>query len=208
MTWCPDVRTSSTFGTCRRRQARRRWSLLPNQKSTWYCRTTTRRGCTPTPGFSQRVREALGFRVLSLEHIGSTAVPGLPAKPIIDVDLVVADPDCEEAYLPALESTGFVLRLREPWWYRHRMLRLSEPRTNLHVFGYDSPEPLRHRIFRDWLRVNAEDRALYASAKLEAVRAATSLGEDVMRYNERKSKVLRAIYGRAFVAAGLLDAYP
>ncbi len=157
---------------------------------------------------SQRVREALGFRVLSLEHIGSTAVPGLPAKPIIDVDLVVADPDCEEAYLPALESTGFVLRLREPWWYRHRMLRLSEPRTNLHVFGYDSPEPLRHRIFRDWLRVNAEDRALYASAKLEAVRAATSLGEDVMRYNERKSKVLRAIYGRAFVAAGLLDAYP
>lgn len=151
---------------------------------------------------AEHIREALGFRVLSLEHVGSTAVPGLVAKPIIDVDLIVADPDHEDEYVPALQSAGFVLRLREPWWYRHRMLRLHEPLANLHVWGYESPEPVRHRIFRDWLRRNAADRSLYASTKRDAVTAATSLGEDVNRYNLRKSETLREIYGRAFDAAG------
>lgn len=76
---------------------------------------------------AQRVRDSLGFRVLALEHVGSTAVPGLAAKPIIDVDLIVADPDCEDDYVPALRAAGFNLRLREPWWYRHRMLRSQQP---------------------------------------------------------------------------------
>jgi len=154
---------------------------------------------------AQRVRDALGLRALSVEHIGSTAVPGLVAKPVIDVDLLVADPDLEQSYVPQLEAAGFVLRLREPWWYRHRMLRLDEPRVNLHVFGHDSPEPLRHRVFRDWLRLSSEDRELYAAAKSAAVTASTFLGEDVEHYNDRKSGTVREIYGRAFVAAGLLD---
>ncbi len=153
---------------------------------------------------AQRVRDALGFRVLSLEHVGSTTIPGMPAKPIIDLDLIVADPDREDAYLPDLQAAGFVLRIREPWWYRHRMLRLDEPAANLHVFGCESPEPLRHRIFRDWLRLHSEERVLYAGAKSDAMTAATSRGEDVTQYNERKSKILREIYVRAFVAAGLL----
>lgn len=104
---------------------------------------------------AQRVRDSLGFRVLELEHVGSTAVPGLMAKPIIDLDLIVADPGREDEYVPALRAVGFVLRVREPWWYCHRMLRSEEPLANLHVWGYDSPEPVRHRIFRDWLRLNA-----------------------------------------------------
>ncbi len=151
---------------------------------------------------AQRVRDALGFRVLALDHVGSTAVPGLAAKPIIDLDLIVANPGCEDDYVPALRAAGFDLRLREPWWYRHRMLRSQEPLANLHVWGYDSPEPVRHRLFRDWLRVNDHDRSVYAVAKQEAVSAATALGEDVNRYNERKSKVVREIYARAFAAAG------
>lgn len=151
---------------------------------------------------AQRVRDALGFRVLTLEHVGSTAVPGLAAKPIIDLDLIVADPDREDDYVPALRAAGFELRIREPWWYRHRMLRSQKPLANLHVWGYDSPEPVRHRIFRDWLRVNAHDRSVYAAAKQHAVSAATALGEDVNRYNERKSKVVRQVYGHAFAAAG------
>lgn len=154
---------------------------------------------------AQRVRVALGFRALLVQHVGSTSVPGLAAKPVIDVDLVVADPDDERAYVPPLEAAGFALRLREPWWYRHRLLRLDQPRANLHVFGCDSPEPLRHRLFRDWLRISEQDRTLYAAVKRAAVQEATSRGEDVERYNARKSATVREIYARAFTAAGLLD---
>lgn len=96
-----------------------------------------------------RVRAALGWRALAVEHVGSTSVPGLSAKPTIDIDLIVADPDREEDYVPALEQQGFVLRVREPWWFGHRMLALQEPACHLHVFGPDSPEPVKHRIFRD-----------------------------------------------------------
>jgi GrpB-like predicted nucleotidyltransferase (UPF0157 family) len=75
----------------------------------------------------------------------------------------------------------------------------------LHVFGYDSPEPVKHRIFRDWLRSNLADRDLYARAKREASDGANALGEHSMQYNARKTRVVREIYRRAFVAAGLLD---
>lgn len=152
-----------------------------------------------------RIREALGWRVLNLEHVGSTAVPGLPAKPIIDVDLTVADPDDEGAYVPDLEAVGFELRIREPWWYGHRVLRAAEPRANLHVFGYDSPELVKHRIFRDWLRGNAGERDLYAAAKRDAAATANAHGEHTMQYNARKEQVVRDIYHRAFVASGLID---
>jgi GrpB-like predicted nucleotidyltransferase (UPF0157 family) len=152
-----------------------------------------------------RIREALGWRVLQLEHVGSTAVPGLPAKPVIDIDLTVADPGRERDYVPALEAAGFRLVIREPWWYGHRALRAVEPRCNLHVFGPDSPEPVRHRIFRDWLRGNAGERDRYAAAKRLAAAGANAAGEHVMQYNARKQQVIRDIYRRAFAAAGLLE---
>jgi GrpB-like predicted nucleotidyltransferase (UPF0157 family) len=150
------------------------------------------------------VRQALGFRVLGLQHVGSTSVPGLAAKPVLDVDLVVADPDDEGNYVPPLDAAGFTLRIREPWWYRHRLLRLDAPRTNLHVFGPECPEPVRHRLFRDWLRSHPEDRELYASVKRASAQAANAAQEDVEQYNARKEAVLREIYARAFEAAGLL----
>jgi len=84
------------------------------------------------------------------------------------------------------------------------MLRAENPCANLHVFGLDSPEPLRHRIFRDWLRQDANDRALYAAVKCEAAAEANAQGEHVMQYNARKQQAVRQIYGRAFAAAGLL----
>jgi GrpB-like predicted nucleotidyltransferase (UPF0157 family) len=102
------------------------------------------------------------------QHVGSTAVQGLPAKSIIDVDLIVADPNDEPSYVPALENVGFELRVREPWWFGHRVLRHADPSCHLHVFGYDSPEIVKHRIFRDWLRANPMDRDLYADTKREA----------------------------------------
>ena len=152
-----------------------------------------------------RIREALGWRVLQLEHVGSTAVPGLPAKPIIDIDLTVADPGREQDYVPALEAAGFRLRVREPWWHGHRVLRADEPPCNLHVFGFDSPELIKHRIFRDWLRGNPGDRDRYAAIKRQAAADANAAGEHVMQYNARKQQVIREIYHRAFTAAGLLE---
>ena len=152
-----------------------------------------------------RIRLALGWRVLQLEHVGSTSVPGLAAKPVIDIDLTVADPDREQDYLPALEQIGFRLVIREPWWYGHRALVNDEPLCNLHVSGFDSPEPVKHRIFRDWLRGNPAERDRYAEAKRQAASAANAAGEHVMQYNARKQQVVREIYHRAFVAAGLLQ---
>ena len=165
----------------------------------------------PDPGWPRRyrelaarIREALGWRVLELEHVGSTSVPGLPAKPIIDIDLTVADSGREQDYVPALEAAGFTLTIREPWWCGHRMLRTDEPRCNLHVFGPDSPELVRHRIFREWLRGNPADRDMYAAAKRRAASEANAQSEHVMQYNARKERVIREIYQRAFTAAGLL----
>lgn len=153
---------------------------------------------------ASRLRGALGATALAVEHVGSTSVPGLPAKPIIDVDLTVPDSANEDAWLPPLEAAGFSLQIREPWWYGHRCLTASDPAANIHVFSPDCAEVARHRIFRDWLRTQPQDRELYRDAKLAAAEAANAGGEHVMQYNARKQQVIRAIYHRAFVAAGLL----
>jgi GrpB-like predicted nucleotidyltransferase (UPF0157 family) len=154
-------------------------------------------------GVLARIRAALGPVVVGVEHVGSTSVPGLPAKPILDVDLRVPDPDEEASYVPALEAAGFVLAVREPWWYGHRLLRGTGPAVNLHVSGPDSPESARQRLFRDWLRTHPDDRDRYAAAKREAAAAALAAGEHVQQYNARKQAVLRGIYARLFAAAGL-----
>ena len=151
-----------------------------------------------------RIRGAVGWKVLQLEHVGSTSVPGLAAKPIIDIDLMVADPGREQDYVPALEAAGFTLVIREPWRYGHRSLTAVKPRCNIHVWELDSPEPVRHRIFRDWLRGNPGERDSYAAIKRQAASEANARGEHVMQYNARKEKVIREIYMRAFEAAGLL----
>lgn len=170
------------------------------------------------PTWAQRYREleaqvlaALGRRALAIQHIGSTAVPQLPAKPIIDIDLAVADPADEPAYLPDLEALGYVHWLTEPEWHEHRLLKqLKEPRVHLHVFGPDSPEMVRHRMFRDWLIAHPEDRERYAAAKRAAAAQMSATGDDQgalgfgMRYNRIKEPVVHEIYQRMFRAAGLL----
>jgi GrpB-like predicted nucleotidyltransferase (UPF0157 family) len=149
---------------------------------------------------AEQIRRALGATVLDVEHVGSTSVPGLAAKDIIDIDLTVADPRDESAYIPALEQLGYVHTIREPSFHEHRCLRLSEPVVNLHVFGPDCPETIRLRMFRDWLRTHADDRARYEDAKLAAIPG----GGTVMDYNFRKQQVIRDIYDRLFRAAGML----
>ncbi|WP_051247498.1 GrpB family protein [Nocardioides halotolerans] len=143
-----------------------------------------------------RVREALGDAVLSLEHVGSTSVPGMAAKPVIDIDLIVADSADEAAYVPKLEAAGFTLRIREPDWEEHRLLTVL-PHTNLHVFPPGTPEPQRHVMFRDWLRTHPDDHAAYAALKRElGARGFT----DGMDYNNHKAALVYDLYERIFAA--------
>ena len=152
-----------------------------------------------------RVRGALGDRVLALEHVGSTSVADLPAKPIIDIDLTVRDSSDEPAYLPALEQVGFVLQIREPRWHEHRCLvATAPPPANLHVWSPDSPEAIRHRMFRDWLRDHPEDRARYADTKRVSAAESNAADEAMMAYNLRKQPVIREILDRMFRAHGML----
>jgi GrpB-like predicted nucleotidyltransferase (UPF0157 family)/ribosomal protein S18 acetylase RimI-like enzyme len=140
------------------------------------------------------IRAALGERARLVEHIGSTAVPGLAAKPIIDVLLVVDDPADESSYLPALEAAGYALRIREPDFYEHRMLRTPARDLHLHVFAADSPEVARYLLLRDRLRRDDADRALYAATKR---RLAARHWPTMQHYAEAKSAVIEAIIARA-----------
>ncbi|WP_316173198.1 GrpB family protein [Bradyrhizobium sp. SZCCHNRI2049] len=135
---------------------------------------------------------------LGIEHIGSTAIPNLAAKPIIDIDLIVADPTRELAYVPALADIGFVLTVRERSWYEHRMLRHEQPRINLHVFGRNCAEHVRHILFRDWLRTHPEDCARYTRVKEEARIGVTNVRD----YNRNKETVVRDIYATIFESHG------
>jgi GrpB-like predicted nucleotidyltransferase (UPF0157 family) len=153
---------------------------------------------------AQRIRRALGDRVLALEHVGSTSVAGLPAKPIIDIDLTVADCSDESTYVPPLEAVGFVLTIREPTWHQHRMMVATSPPANLHVWSPGSPEAIRHVMFRDWLRDHPDDCERYAHAKRAAANASNADCQTVMQYNLRKQPVVRDILDRIFRAHGML----
>lgn len=143
----------------------------------------------------------LADQVLSIVHVGSTAVAGLAAKPVIDIDLIVADPEDETSYVPRLAQLGYRLTIREPSWYQHRMLRLDQPRVNLHVFAPNCPEHIRHVLFRDWLRTHTEDRQRYADIKQRALDGV----DTVQAYNLNKQAVVRDIYQNIFKAYLLLD---
>jgi GrpB-like predicted nucleotidyltransferase (UPF0157 family) len=141
-----------------------------------------------------RIRRALTPLPVVVEHVGSTSVPGLAAKPIIDVLLLVPDPVDETTYVPSLETTGFLLHLREPDWFEHRLLKGSHPDVNLHVFAVGSEEAQRMVLFRDHLRTDASDRELYAATKRCL---AARDWEHVQDYADAKSEVVAAILTRA-----------
>ena len=141
-----------------------------------------------------RIRAALGGRALLLEHAGSTSVPGLAAKPIVDVLLAVEDSADEAAYLPALEAAGYRLKIREPHWHEHRMLKGPDTAVNLHVFSEGCPEIARMLEFRDRLRASAADRERYESAKRAL---AARHWRYVQHYADAKSDVIEEILRRS-----------
>ncbi|MFG3577618.1 GrpB family protein [Micromonospora chersina] len=139
------------------------------------------------------IRAALGAKALAVEHVGSTAVPGLAAKNRLDIDLIVADPAEEDAYVPPLEAAGYLLRTRDPDWYEHRCPWTHDHGVNLHVFGPDCDEYLRHLILRDWLRTHPEDRDRYAAVKH---RVAQEHPMDMALYVQGKSAIIIDILKR------------
>jgi GrpB-like predicted nucleotidyltransferase (UPF0157 family) len=143
------------------------------------------------------LNNALGDLIVGIEHVGSTSVPGLPAKPIIDIDLLLEDTTVESGFVPALEQHGYRLVLREPWWYGHRMLVSAEEDVNLHVWPKGAPEPVRHQLFRDWLRTHPDDRELYASTKRRLARDTADQPGD---YSLAKNSVIDDIFARIFAA--------
>jgi GrpB-like predicted nucleotidyltransferase (UPF0157 family) len=141
-----------------------------------------------------KVRTALGPAALVLEHVGSTSIPGIPAKPILDILLAVADSSDEAAYVPTLVSQGYRLHLREPEWEQHRLLKGVAPAVNLHVFTAGSPEVRRMLAFRDRCRRHPEERQLYEDAKRAL---AGRVWRYVQHYANAKGEVVEAIIARA-----------
>ncbi|KAL7926360.1 grpb/dephospho-CoA kinase [Trichoderma austrokoningii] len=152
-----------------------------------------------------RIVAALGSTIVEIAHVGSTSVPGLPAKDLIDIDLTVKDVLDEASYVPQLEAAGFDFLFREPKWHDHRFFCAYEPVCNLHIFGPDCPETVRHKIFRDWLRKTPEDRDAYAAVKREAAEAARRENETVNEYAKRKDAIVAAILQRAFRDLGYIE---
>jgi len=161
------------------------------------------------PGWSERfrheearIRAALGGAALSVEHIGSTSVPGLAAKPIVDVLLVVEASGDEASYLPALEEAGYVLRVREPDFDEHRMFRTPAKDVHVHVFSEGSPEIDRYLLLRERLREDKGDRELYARTKREL---ANREWPSKHHYAEAKTEVIEGIIARAAAARASRD---
>lgn len=143
---------------------------------------------------SERVCAALGERALRVEHVGSTSIPGLIAKPIIDIILVVADSAEEAAYVSVLETAGYRLRVREREWYEHRMFKGGQDDVNLHVFSMGCSEVDRMVALRDWLRTNEGDRELYACTKRTL---AQQLWKHTQNYADAKTAIIDQILSRA-----------
>ena len=135
----------------------------------------------------QKINNALNMDGIVIEHVGSTSVPGLCAKPIIDILLLVKDSSDEGSYVPDLEKAGYAMRIREPDWHGHRMLKGTEPEVNLHVFSVGCDEARRMIDFRDWLRTHEDDRNLYAETKRHLVRKKWKY---LQNYADAKSEVV------------------
>ncbi len=138
-----------------------------------------------------RVAQALGPVACSIEHIGSTAVPGLAAKPIIDLLVAVKDPDEESPMVPGMQAAGYHLRVRERG---HRMFRTPERTVHIHVWQESDPEISRYLRFRDRLRASSEDRRAYERLKREL---ATRRWDDMNQYADAKSQFIEQILSRA-----------
>ena len=136
------------------------------------------------------IAEALRRVALRIEHIGSTSVPGLAAKPIIDILVVVQNSADESSYTPHLEAAGYILRVREPHWNEHRMFRTHKKDVHVHIYTVGCAEIQRVLIFRDRLRMNIDDRRRYEKTKREL---AAREWPNMDAYAKAKTEVIESI---------------
>lgn len=176
----PDVNHLELVGGIERRQI-----ILVEHQASW---------AQSFNDHSAVITAAVGPAALRVEHIGSTSIPGLAAKPILDILLVVPDITAEEDYLPQLLGEGYVLRVREPG---HRMLRTPERDLHLHILQTGDPAASDYLLLRDWLRSHPGDRALYEATKREL---ASRDWPDMNAYADAKTDVIEAIKARARAA--------
>ncbi|WP_197508364.1 GrpB family protein [Mycobacterium sp. E802] len=139
----------------------------------------------------EAILTALGAKAVRVDHIGSTSVPGLAAKPIIDIQLSVVDVDREQEYLPDLIAAGYQLRVREPG---HRMVRTPDLGVHVHVCTAGSDWERHQLLFRDWLRYDQSDRAAYNQLKNQL---AQQDWPDMNTYAEAKGPLIGAIMRHA-----------
>lgn len=141
-----------------------------------------------------RLTDALGGRVRLLEHVGSTSVPGLAAKPLIDIVLCVENSADETSYAPTLQELGYHLRVREPEWFEHRVFRGPDEDVNLHVFTSGASEVERMIRFRDRLRSDENDRKRYEAHKTAL---ASKEWDSIQQYADAKSDIVEEILANA-----------
>ncbi|MBP2330196.1 GrpB-like predicted nucleotidyltransferase (UPF0157 family) [Kibdelosporangium banguiense] len=156
-----------------------------------------------------KIRAALGPAVVGIEHVGSTSVPGLAAKPVIDIALAVPDSSTEDAFVPALKAVGFRFHIREAEHHEHRVFyrRVEfghDRNVNLHVYTAGCVEFDRYLVFRDWLRANDSDRLLYEKTKLELAKRDWAYVQD---YADAKTGVIQQIRDRAGERASACPRY-
>jgi GrpB-like predicted nucleotidyltransferase (UPF0157 family) len=153
-------------------------------------------------GHARIISGVMGGSILRIEHIGSTSVPGLASKPIIDILVVVPDSANESAYLPQLEAAGYLLRVREPDWNEHRMFRSVDRDVHIHIYSAGCPEIHRNLLFRDRLRKSAEDRMRYEQIKRDL---AAKSWPDMNACALAKTAVIESIIAAAQEAGDLSD---
>lgn len=148
----------------------------------------------------RRIKEELGKVAVRMEHVGSTAVPGLAAKPILDLQLSVADIALRERYVGPLERLGYLFVPAPELPDYHFFARPPErPRTHhLHVCEAGSAHEARHVAVRDFLRTHDEEAARYADLKRQVV---ARHPEDRVAYIDGKEEYLAALEGRALMWA-------
>ena len=137
-----------------------------------------------------RLATALGETALRIDHVGSTAVPGLAAKPVIDIQVSVPDVGHEDAFRAPIEAQGFGLRWIEAG---HRYFRPPPPLPRLyqvHVCTIDSRWEHVHLLFRDYLRSHPETAAAYAALKRELAGQHTW---DRIAYNDAKGPFIEGV---------------
>jgi len=147
---------------------------------------------------AERLSSVLGDTLLQIHHIGSTAIPGILAKPIVDILPTVKDIHAVDRLTPSLEALGYEAKGEFGMPGRRYFIKSQDGKRlfNVHIFEEGHPDVERHLRFRDYMRSHPEDAAAYSDLKKELVKQSS---DDMERYCWGKEDFVKAIEVRAFL---------